>query len=177
MFPISSKVTFSVLFVLFKAEITVSKLTLHLMGKMFNIRVGKIKFGIWRGTSLFYFATWKLWAALAVSVQWTIYHVRTEVRQSLLSFSICWNFQKYPCTSDRERTGRLVKFVDLCRKWINKVKPGIYWEEILLLLRWKFDAKISIGKKLGFCSSKAEVPVLFLILYSFVIYTTERLMF
>ena len=52
MFPISSKVMFSVLFVLFKAEITVSKLTLHLMGKMFNIRVGKIRFGIWRVTFL-----------------------------------------------------------------------------------------------------------------------------
>ena len=61
MFPISSKVTFSVLFVLFKAAITVSKLTLHLMGKMFNIRVGKIRFayhclsfyfGIWRVTFL-----------------------------------------------------------------------------------------------------------------------------
>ena len=48
MFPISSKVMFSVLFVLFKAEIIVSKLTLHLMRKMFNIRVGKIRFGIWR---------------------------------------------------------------------------------------------------------------------------------
>ena len=47
-FLISSKVTFSVLFVLFKAEITVSKLTLHLMGKMINIRVGKIRSGIWR---------------------------------------------------------------------------------------------------------------------------------
>ena len=52
MFPISSKVTFSVLFVLLKAEITVSNLTLHLMGKMFNIRVGKIRFGIWRVTFL-----------------------------------------------------------------------------------------------------------------------------
>ena len=52
MFPIWSKVTFSVLFVLFKAAITVSKLTLHLMGKMFNIRVGKISFGIWRVTFL-----------------------------------------------------------------------------------------------------------------------------
>ena len=52
MFPISSKVMFSVLFVLFKAEITVSKLTLHLMGKMFNIRGGKIRFGIWRVTFL-----------------------------------------------------------------------------------------------------------------------------
>ena len=36
MFPISFKVMFSVLFELFKAEITVSKLTLHLMGKMLN---------------------------------------------------------------------------------------------------------------------------------------------
>ena len=50
MFPISSKVTFSVLFVLFKSEITVSKITLHLMGKMFSIQVGKIRFGIWRVT-------------------------------------------------------------------------------------------------------------------------------
>ena len=39
MFSISSKVMFSVLFVL-------------LMGKMFNIRVGKIRFGIWRVTFL-----------------------------------------------------------------------------------------------------------------------------
>ena len=39
MFPISSKVVFSVLFVL-------------LMGKMLNIRVGKIRFGIWRVTFL-----------------------------------------------------------------------------------------------------------------------------
>ena len=50
MFPLSSKVTFSVLFALFKAEITVSKL--HLMEEKFNIRVGKIRFGIWRVTFL-----------------------------------------------------------------------------------------------------------------------------
>ena len=37
--------------------------------------------------------------------------------------------------------------------------------------------KFQSGKKLGFCSSKAVVPVLFLILCSFVVYTTERLMF
>ena len=52
MFAISSTVTYSVLFVLFKAEITASKLILHLMGKMVNIRVGKIRFGIWRVTFL-----------------------------------------------------------------------------------------------------------------------------
>ena len=54
MSPISSKVTFSVLFVLFKAEMAVSKLTLHPMGEMFtyNIRVGKIRFGILRVTFL-----------------------------------------------------------------------------------------------------------------------------
>ena len=52
MFSISSKVTFSVLFILLKAELTVSKLILQLMRKMFNIRVGKIRFGIWRVTFL-----------------------------------------------------------------------------------------------------------------------------
>ena len=53
MFPISCKVTFSVLFfVLFKAVKTVSKLTLHHMGNMFNIRNGKIRFGFWRVTFL-----------------------------------------------------------------------------------------------------------------------------
>ena len=51
MFPISCKVTFSVVcffFVVFKAEKTVSKLTLHHMGKLFNIRFFKIRFRIWR---------------------------------------------------------------------------------------------------------------------------------
>ena len=55
MFPISCKVTLSVLFfVLFKAEKSVSKLTLHHMGK---IRFGKIRFGFWRVTFFksFYF--------------------------------------------------------------------------------------------------------------------------
>ena len=59
MFPISCKVKFSVLFVLFKANKTVLKLTLHHMGKMFNIRQGKIRFGFWRVTFfekfIFYF--------------------------------------------------------------------------------------------------------------------------
>ena len=64
----------------------------------------------------FIFTTWKLWDELVVSVQWTIYHVRIEMQQSLLSFNMCWNFQKYPRTSDRNKTGRLVKFVDLCIK-------------------------------------------------------------
>ena len=45
-------------FVLFEAEKTVSKITLHHMGKMFNIRFGKIRFSFWRVTflkSYFYF--------------------------------------------------------------------------------------------------------------------------
>ena len=83
-------------FVLFKAEKTVSKLILHHMGKLFNIRFGKIRFGIWGEVtffkSLFYiFTTWKLWAGLVVSVPWKIYHVRIEMRRSLLSFNMCWN--------------------------------------------------------------------------------------
>ena len=62
MFPISSKVTFSVLFVLFKEEKTVSKLTLDHVEKMFNIQFNKIRPGIWRVTCLksfffFFFAT------------------------------------------------------------------------------------------------------------------------
>ena len=54
MFAILCKVTFSVLFyfVLFKAEKTASRLTLFHMGEMFNIRFGKIRFGIWRVTFL-----------------------------------------------------------------------------------------------------------------------------
>ena len=52
MFPISYKVTFSVLFCIVKAEKTPLRLTLHYMGKIFNIRFGKIRFGIWRVTFL-----------------------------------------------------------------------------------------------------------------------------
>ena len=37
----------------------------------------------------FIFTTLKLWTGLAVSVQWKIYHVRIEMRQSLLSFKMC----------------------------------------------------------------------------------------
>ena len=98
MFPISCKVTLNLFFfVLFKAEKTVSKLTLHHMGKLFNIRFGKVRFGIWRVTLLknllgFFFTTWKLWDGLVVSVQWTIYRVRIEMIQSLLSLNMCWNF-------------------------------------------------------------------------------------
>ena len=63
------------------------------------------------------FKTWKLWHGIAVSVQWTIHHVRIEMRSSLLSFNMCWNFKKYPCACViGNETGRLVKFVDLCRK-------------------------------------------------------------
>ena len=46
------KLRFLFFFVLFKAEKTVSKLTLHHMGKIFDIRFGKIRFGIWRVTFL-----------------------------------------------------------------------------------------------------------------------------
>ena len=71
---------------------------------MFNIRFGKIWFGFWRVTFLkrffffffFFFTTWKPWDGLT-------YHVRIEMRRSLLSFNMCWNFQKYPRTKDRER--------------------------------------------------------------------------
>ena len=76
------------------------------MGKLFNIRSGKDK--VWNLEGYIFetfiiFTTWKLSGGLAVSVQWTVYHVRIEMRQSLLSFNMCWHFQKYPCTSDRER--------------------------------------------------------------------------
>ena len=58
------------------------------MGKMFNIRFGKIRFSFWRVTfyEKFLFFFYFLFLPLedfgmdAVSVQWTIYHVRTEIR-------------------------------------------------------------------------------------------------
>ena len=85
MFSKSSKVTFSVLIVLFKAEITVPKLT-------FNIRVGKIRFGIRRVTflrTLFYFYHLKTSGCTCGFCAVGIYHVRTEMGQSLLSFNMC----------------------------------------------------------------------------------------
>ena len=56
------------------------------MGKMFNIRFGKIRFSFWRVTFYEKFFFYFLFLPLedfgmdAVSVQWTIYHVRTEMR-------------------------------------------------------------------------------------------------
>ena len=62
------------------------------MGKMLNIRFGKIRFGFWRVTFLkifFLLLPLEDFGMDAVSVQWTIYHVHIEMRQSLLSFNMC----------------------------------------------------------------------------------------
>ena len=148
---------------------------------MFNIRVGKIRLesgGLHFWEFLFYFTTWKLWDAPAVSVQWTIYHVRIEMRQSLLSFNMCWHFQNYPCNSDRERNRT---FSHICRS-LQKINQHTWNLAHIEKTYYCFFAenlmrKFQSGKKLGFCSAKAVVPVLFLILCSFVVYSTERLMF
>ena len=55
------------------------------MGKilLFNI---KIKFKIWRVTFFksFFFTIKKVWDVLSIFAQETIYHVRTEMRQTLV---------------------------------------------------------------------------------------------
>ena len=79
------------------------------MGKMFNIRFGKIRFEFWRVT----FLKSLFWDGLAV--QWKIYHVRIEMRQSLLSFCVeISRSARVPVIGNE--IGRLVKIVDLCRK-------------------------------------------------------------
>ena len=120
MFPISSKVTFSVLFVLFKAEITVSKLTLQLMGKMFNIRVGKIRFGIWRVTFLRIFIlflpleNFRMYLRFLCSGRFITCVLRSD---RVYCLSICVAISRSTRVPVIENgTGRLVKFVDLCRK-------------------------------------------------------------
>ena len=122
MLPISSKVTFSILFVLFKAEIIISKLTLHLMGKMFNIRVGKIRFGIWRVTFLRIFIlpleNFGMHLRFLCRGRFTTCALRWD---RVYCLSICVEISRstrVPVIGNE--TGRLVKFVDLCRKWINK---------------------------------------------------------
>ena len=72
-------------FVLFNAVKTDTKLTLHHMRKMFIISLTKIKFKIWRVTFLKGFFTIKKdWDGLPFFSQETIYHVHTEMRQSLV---------------------------------------------------------------------------------------------
>ena len=121
MFLISSKVTFSVLFVLFKAEITVSKLTLHLMGKMFNIRVGKIRFGIWRVTFLRIFILFYHLKTLECTCGFCAVDDLPRAHWDETEFIVFQYVLKFPEVPVKgNETWRLVKFVDLCRKWINK---------------------------------------------------------
>ena len=149
MFPISCKVTFSVLFfVLFKAEKTVSKL--HHMGKMFNIRFGKTRFGFWRGiffkSFIFIFTTCNLWEWPALLVQWTI-TTCALTWDRIYRLSTCVEISR----SNRvpvigNETGRLVNLEISAENESTKVKPGIYWEEILL-----WCENFNPVKHLGFC--------------------------
>ena len=112
MFPISYKVTFFVLFSVFKAEKIVSKLTLHHMGKRFNIRFGKIRLGIWRVVFL------KVFFLFLCSGQFTTCALRWDTVYCLSTCVDITRSTRVPVTGNE--TGRLVKFEDLCRKWINK---------------------------------------------------------
>ena len=69
---------------------------------------------------LFYLTTWKLSDALAAAVQWTITTFAFRWGRGY-GLSICVEVcrsTRVPVTGNE--TGRLVKFEDLCRKWINK---------------------------------------------------------
>ena len=108
-------------------------------------------------------------------MQWTIYHVRIEMVYGL---SICVEIsRKTRVPLIGNETGRLVKFVDLCRKRINKRETWHTEKRYCCCFAENLVRTFQSGKKLGFCSSKAVVSVLFLILCSFVVYTTERFMF
>ena len=126
MFPISSKVTFSVLFLLFKAEITVSKLTLHLMGEMFNIRVGKIT--VWNLAGYIFenfyfilpFENFGMHLRFLCSGRFITCALRWD---RVYCLSICVDISRITRVAViGNEIGRLVKFVDLCRKWINILK-------------------------------------------------------
>ena len=72
-------------FVLFNAVKSDTKLTLHHMRIFFIISLTKIKFKIWRVTFFKSFLPLiKIWDGLPFFSQETIYHVRTEMRQSLI---------------------------------------------------------------------------------------------
>ena len=72
-------------FVLFNSVKTDTKLTLHHMGKILLLKLIKIKFKIWRVTFLkSLFTIKKNWDVLPIFAQETIYHVRTEMRESLV---------------------------------------------------------------------------------------------
>ena len=62
-----------------------TKLTLHHIRKILLLNI-KIKFKIWRVTFLksFFLTIKKIWDVLPIFAQETIYHVRTEMRQSLV---------------------------------------------------------------------------------------------
>ena len=139
MFPISWKVTFPVclFFVLFNAKKTVSKLTLHHMGKIFNIRFGKIRFGIWRVTVLKSFILFlpreNFWMDLRFlcSGRFTTCALR---RDRVYCLSICVEISRSTRVPVRgNKTGRLVKFAENESK---KGKPDTHWEKILLLKIW-----------------------------------------
>ena len=138
MFPISCKVTFSVLSCMFKAEKTVSKLTLQHTGKLFNIRFGKIRFGIWRvsflqsffslplenfGMDLRFLCSGRLW-------RW----------DRVYCLSTCVEISR--STSDRERNWTFSPCRSLQK--MNKQK----WN--LAHHCWR-DIAAASGKKLGFC--------------------------
>ena len=85
-FPIWCNVKFSLFFfVLLNAVKPVDiQLTLHHIRKILLSNI-KIKFKIWRVTFLkSFFTIKKIWDVLPIFVQERIYHVRTEMRQSLV---------------------------------------------------------------------------------------------
>ena len=88
-FHIWCNVKFSLLFVLFDALQPETKLTLHHMRKIFTILFTKIKFKIWWGYIFEekFFTIEKNWDGLPFFSQETIYHVSTEMRQSLVLLS------------------------------------------------------------------------------------------
>ena len=72
-------------FVLLNAVKTDTKLTMHHIRKILLLN-SKIKFKIWRVTFLksFFFTIKKIWDVLPIFTQETLYHVGTEMRQSLV---------------------------------------------------------------------------------------------
>ena len=73
-----------------------TKLTLHHIRKILLLNI-KIKFKIWRVTilkCLFFFTIKKIWDELPIFAQERIYHVRTEMRQSLVYADFAFRYSE-----------------------------------------------------------------------------------
>ena len=126
MFPISCKVIFPVLFVLFKAETTVSKLILH-QHSIWQDKVWNLE-GYMFSKFFFLFLpleNFGLDLRFLCSGRFSTCAMRWHGVYCLSKCVEISRRTRVPVIGNE--TGRLVQFVDLCRKWINKSETCLTW--------------------------------------------------